>query len=106
MPTGHGTQKPVELVRRSILNHLERGEALYDGFLGSGTSLQAAELTGRVCYGLEIEPLYVDIILRRWQDMTGEKAVLDGDGRTFEDIQAARQASPEVNIDMVLTKES
>lgn len=106
IPTGHGTQKPVELVRRPILNHLERGEALYDGFLGSGTSLIAAQLTGRICYGLEIEPRYVDMILRRWEEMTGEKAVLDGDGRTFEEIRAVRQTSPEVNAEAVLTEES
>jgi DNA modification methylase len=106
MPSGHGTQKPVELVRRSILNHLERGEALYDGFLGSGTCLLGAQLTGRICYGLEIEPRFVDMTLRRWQDMTGEKALLDGDGRTFEEIQAARQASPEVNVEVAPTKET
>ena len=106
LPTGHGTQKPVELVRRAILNHLERGEALYDGFLGSGTSLIAAELTGRICYGLEIEPCYVDIILRRWQELTGEKAVLDNDGRTFEEVKIARQTSPEAIAEAIPAREA
>src|ERR1019366_7637621 len=49
--TGHGTQKPVELMRRPILNHTVKGEAVYDGFLGSGSTLIAAELTERICYG-------------------------------------------------------
>ena len=52
----HPTQKPVELMRRPILNHLRRGELVYDPFLGSGTTLAAAELNERVCYGIELEP--------------------------------------------------
>src|SRR6185503_1635364 len=66
--TGHGTQKPVELMRRPILNHTERGRAVYDPFLGSGTTLIAAEMTERICYGLEIDPRYCDVIVRRWQE--------------------------------------
>jgi DNA modification methylase len=88
--TGHGTQKPVELMRRSILNNTRPGEIVYDPFLGSGTTLSAAELTGRVCYGLEIDPHYVDVIVTRWQDLTGKKAILDEDGRTFEEVAAER----------------
>jgi DNA modification methylase len=88
--TGHGTQKPVELMRRPILNHTARGEAVYDGFLGSGSTLIAAELTARICYGMEIDPLYVDVIVRRWMDLTGKQATLDGEGRTFQQIAAAR----------------
>jgi len=90
--TGHGTQKPIELMRRPILNHTEPGEAIYDAFLGSGTTLVAAELTGRVCCGLEIDPKYVDLILCRWQQLTGRVATLDGDGRSFAEIQAERLA--------------
>jgi DNA modification methylase len=82
----HPTQKPVELMRRPILNHTKRGGAVYDAFLGSGTTLIAAEATGRVCYGLEIDPKYVDVIVTRWQGLTGKLAVLDGDGRTFDDV--------------------
>ncbi len=88
--TGHGTQKPIELMRRPILNHTERGEAIYDPFLGSGTSLIAAELTERVCCGLEIDAQYVDVILCRWQQLTGRLATLDGDGRSFDEIKAER----------------
>src|SRR2546425_363556 len=63
--TGHGTQKPVELMRRPILNHTERGDVVYDPFLGSGSSMIAAEQTGRVCYGLDIDPKYVDVAVLR-----------------------------------------
>jgi DNA modification methylase len=86
----HPTQKPVELMRRPILNHLRRGELVYEPFLGSGTTLAAAELTGRVCYGLELDPKYVDVVVGRWQQLSGKAATLDGDGRTFEEIRAER----------------
>ena len=87
----HPTQKPVDLMRRPILNHLRRGELVYDPFLGSGTTLAAAELTERVCYSLELDPKYVDVIVQRWQQLAGKKATLDADGRTFEEIAQARQ---------------
>ena len=92
-PTGHSTQKPVELMRRPILNHTEPGEVVYDPFLGSGTTLIAAEMNGRVCHGLEIERKYVDLIVRRWQDFTGRSATLEGDGRSFDEIRALRGSS-------------
>jgi len=88
--TGCGAQKPIELARKSILNHTERGDAIYDPFLGSGTTLIAAELTGRVCCGLEIDAKYVDVIVCRWQQFTGRPATLDGDGRSFDEIKAER----------------
>ena len=72
--TGHGTQKPVELMRRPMLNHTERGDLVYDPFLGSGTTLIAAALLERVCYGVEIDSRYVDVIVRRWQQITGQQA--------------------------------
>jgi len=87
----HPTQKPIELMRRPILNHLRRGELVYEPFLGSGTTLAAAELTERVCYGIELDPKYVDVVVQRWQGLSGKKATLDGDGRTFEEIAAERQ---------------
>ena len=86
----HPTQKPAELMRRPILNHLRRGELVYEPFLGSGTTLAAAELTERVCCGMELDPKYVDVIVLRWQELSGKKATLDGDGRTFEEIKADR----------------
>jgi DNA modification methylase len=87
----HPTQKPVDLMRRPILNHLKRGEPVYDPFLGSGTTLAAAELTERVCLGIELDPKYVDVIVQRWQTFSGKKATLDADGRTFEEIAAERK---------------
>jgi DNA modification methylase len=86
----HPTQKPLELMRRPILNHTKRGEVVYDGFLGSGTTLMAAELNERVCCGLELDPKYCDVILQRWQQFTGKKAILDGTKRSFVDIAAER----------------
>jgi DNA modification methylase len=76
-------------MRRPILNHTRRGAAVYDPFLGSGTTLIAAELTGRVCYGAELDPKYVDVIIQRWQDFTGGEATLE-DGRTFVQVKAER----------------
>jgi DNA modification methylase len=88
--TGHGTQKPVELMRRPILNNTVPGNIVFDPFLGSGTTLIAADETGRVCYGLEIDPSYVDVIVRRWQKATGEQAILSTDGHTFDEIADLR----------------
>jgi DNA modification methylase len=78
-------------MRRPILNHTKRGELVYDPFLGSGTTLAAAELTERVCYGIELDAKYVDVVVQRWQQLTGKDAKLDGDGRTFEEIARERQ---------------
>jgi DNA modification methylase len=86
----HPTQKPVELMRKPILNHTKAGEIVYDPFLGSGTTLAAAETTGRVCYGLELDPKYVDVVIERWQGLSGHKATLEGDGRTFDAIAKNR----------------
>jgi len=87
----HPTQKPLELMRRPILNHLKRGELVYEPFLGSGTTLAAAELTERICLGIELDPKYVDVVIQRWQTLSGKKAKLDGDGRTFEQIAEERK---------------
>ena len=96
--TGHGTQKPIELMRRPLLNHTERGAVVYDPFLGSGTTLIAAEDTGRICYGLELDPAYVDVIVLRWQNLTGKAAVLEPDGRTFEEVRAERVSDFEAEV--------
>lgn len=88
--TGHSAQKPVECMRRPIVNNSSPGQAVYDPFLGSGTTIIASEMEGRSCLGLEISPAYVDVIVKRWQDFTGKTATLDGDGRSFEDISAER----------------
>jgi len=68
-------------MRRPILNHTKRGELVYDPFLGSGTTLAAAELTERVCCGLELDSKYVDVIVQRWEQLSGEKARLEADRR-------------------------
>jgi DNA modification methylase len=94
--TDHGTPKAIEVMRRPILNNTRQNDIVYDPFLGSGTTLIAAELTGRVCYGLEIYPHYVDVIVTRWQDLTGKKAVLEADGRTFEQVAEDRKQIEEV----------
>jgi DNA modification methylase len=86
----HPTQKPVELMRKPIRNHTVPGEAVYEPFCGSGTTLVAAEQTGRICLAAELDPKYVDVIIRRWQGFTGKQAVLDGDGRTFDEIAEER----------------
>jgi hypothetical protein len=90
--TGHGTQKPLELMRRPILNNSARGDIVYDPFLGSGTAVEAAEVTERICYGLEIDPGYVDVIILRWQNLTGKQALLEASGQTFDQVAAERHA--------------
>jgi DNA modification methylase len=91
--TTHGTQKPVECMRRPMLNNSNPGQAVYDPFIGSGTSLIAAETSGRVCLGMELEPRYVDVAVRRWQAFTGLTACLHGDGRSFDVVSAERLTS-------------
>ncbi len=72
--TMHGTQKPVEAMLRPIRNHGGPGDDIYDPFLGSGTTLIAAEMLGRSCLGLELDPRYCDVIARRWENFTGRTA--------------------------------
>jgi DNA modification methylase len=86
----HPTQKPVDLMRKPILNHTKHGDVVYEPFLGSGTTLAAAEVSGRVCYGLELDPKYADVVVERWQTLTGQKATLDGGKQTFEDVRKER----------------
>ncbi|WP_223425422.1 site-specific DNA-methyltransferase [Tateyamaria pelophila] len=91
--TVHGTQKPVECMRRPIENNSSPGQAVYEPFMGSGTTLIAAETTGRACYGIELNPAYVDVAVERWQAFTGEAAVLEVSGESFEQLQDARGES-------------
>lgn len=90
--TGHSTQKPVECMKRPIENNSSPGQAVYEPFCGSGTTVIAASMTGRACYAVEIAPEYVDVAVERWQAFTGVNATLDGDGRTFSEIKAERHA--------------
>lgn len=71
----HPTQKPVALSLNAIKNSSNEGDLILDPFLGSGSSLIACEQTGRICYGMEIEPRYIDVIIQRWENYTGKKAV-------------------------------
>lgn len=84
----HPTMKPVELMMRAIRNSSRRGDIVMDVFLGSGSSLIAAERTGRVCYGLELDAQYVDAAILRWQRHSGRQAVHAVTGRKFDDIAA------------------
>ena len=81
--TLHPTVKPVAMVADALLDCSNRGDIVLDAFLGSGTTLMAAERTGRICYGLELDPLYVDTIIRRWQIYTGQHAIHAVTGQTF-----------------------
>lgn len=87
---GHSTQKPIECMKRPIENNSRKGDFVYDPFLGSGTTVIAAEMTGRKCLGLEIDAGYVDVIVLRWEAFTGKKAVLAATGRTYAETKAAR----------------
>ncbi|WP_291295371.1 site-specific DNA-methyltransferase [Elioraea sp.] len=88
--TVHGTQKPVECMRRPIQNNSAPGQAVYEPFSGSGTTLIAAETTARACHAIELSPAYVDVAVLRWQAFTGEAATLEATGETFETIQRKR----------------
>ncbi|KHQ49725.1 DNA methylase N-4/N-6 [Mameliella alba] len=89
--TVHGTQKPVECMRRPILNNSSPGQAIYEPFAGSGTTLIAAESTKRSCLAMELDPAYVDVCLMRWEAFTGQQAVLEGDGRSLAEVSAERR---------------
>ena len=92
---GHGTQKPLECMLRPILNNSAKGEGVYDPFCGSGTTLIACEKSGRVGYGMELSPAYVDMTIARWEKETGQKALLEtGGGDTRKPIGEQRVERP------------
>lgn len=82
----HPTVKPVALIADALLDSTARGEIVLDPFLGSGSTLIAAERVGRRCFGMEIDPLYIDVILRRWQAYTGDSAIHEESGNSFDQI--------------------
>ncbi len=90
--TVHGTQKPVECMRRPIENNSSAGQAIYEPFCGSGTTIIAADMTGRICHAIELSPAYVDVAILRWQAFSGRDAVLESDGTAFGAVAAARRA--------------
>ena len=83
--------KPVDLIERAITNSSKRGDVILDPFGGSGSTLIAAEKTGRQARLLELEPCYVDVIVTRWQDFSGGIAVTPNDGRSFADVASERR---------------
>lgn len=91
--TGHSTQKPVECMKRPIENNSTPGQAVYEPFSGSGTTIIAAEMTGRQCLAIELAPEYVDVAVKRWQAFTGKEATLDGTDRTFNEIAEERHGA-------------
>ena len=84
----HPTMKPVELVERAIRNSSRPGDIVLDPFGGSGTTLIAAEKTGRIGWLIELDPKYVDVIVRRWQDWSGQEAYREADAVKFNDLEA------------------
>ena len=88
--TVHGTQKPVECMRRPMENNSKPGDAVYEPFSGSGTTIIAGEQSGRRVCAMELNPIYVDVAVKRWQDFTGKAAVLESTGQTFEDVADGR----------------
>ena len=88
----HSTQKPVECMKRPIENNSNPGQAVYEPFSGSGTTIIAAEMTGRCCYAMELHPPYVDVAVKRWQNFTGQQAVLESTGEPFPETPVAEAA--------------
>jgi DNA modification methylase len=91
----HPTVKPVQLVMDALLDCSHRGQIVLDSFLGSGTTLLAAERTGRICRGIELDPLYIDTAIRRWQNLTGHDAVRISDGKSFRELETEREQEDE-----------
>jgi DNA modification methylase len=86
----HGTQKPVECMRRPIENNTDEGDVVYDPFVGSGTTVIAAQQIARACYAVELNPVYVDVAVRRWQNFTGLSAKLSGRDLSFDEMDSER----------------
>jgi DNA modification methylase len=78
-------------MRRPIENNSSPGQAIYEPFSGSGTTIIAAEMTGRCCFAIEIDPAYVDVTVARWQAFTGQDAKLEGTGASFAEVGTERQ---------------
>ena len=96
----HPTVKPVAMIKEAILDSSNRGDIVLDPFLGSGTMLIAAEQSGRRGYGMELDPLYVDTIIRRWETLTGKQATHNETGLSFEDMSLERTSQSEGGTDV------
>ena len=89
----HPTQKPVELVERALVNSSKAGDVVIDCFGGSGSTLIACEKAGRDARLMELDPKYCDVIIKRWQDFTGQQATLEATGQTYDELKAEREAA-------------
>lgn len=92
----HPTVKPIAMIVDAIKDCSRRGDIVLDPFIGSGTTILAAERVGRRAFGIEIDPLYVDVAIRRWQQFTGRDAILRSTGQTFDEVEAQRSAEGDV----------
>lgn len=88
--SGHPTPKPIAMVADAIRDVSHRGEIVLDSFMGSGTTLLAAERTSRIAYGMDLDPAYIDLAIRRWEKMTGKSAVLASSRQTFAEVEQER----------------
>jgi DNA modification methylase len=91
--TGHSTQKPIECMQKPIENNSSPGQAIYEPFSGSGTTIIAGETTSRHVYAIELNPAYVDVAVVRWQNFTGQKAIHEATGKTFEEMSNGPQTA-------------
>ena len=82
----HPTMKPIELIEKALDGGSKKGDLVLDIFLGSGSTLIGCEKKGRNCYGMELDPKYVDVIIKRWQEYTGKDAILESDGKSFNSL--------------------
>ena len=87
---GHGAAYPVGLPLFFINAYTDPSDIVFDPFMGSGTTLMASEKAGRIGYGMEISPMYCDIIIKRWQDFTGKDATIESTGQTFAEVSNGR----------------
>jgi DNA modification methylase len=86
-------------MKRPIENNSSPGQALYEPFSGSGTTIIAGEMTGRSVHAIELNPAYVDVTIKRWQDFTGQAAALERDGRTFDEIAGSISSDGSASTD-------
>lgn len=93
----HPTVKPVEMLRDAILDVTKRGDIVLDSFLGSGSTLIAAEKSKRICYGIEFEPLYIDTTIRRFKELFSIDAIRESDGKTYSEILSDKLSNQEVS---------
>jgi DNA modification methylase len=94
---GHATPKPIDMMARVMRSSLQKEEVCVEPFGGSGSTLMGAEVSGRICYVMELQGKYVDVIVRRWQNYTGQQATLESTGETYEELKQKRTNIGAVN---------